>query len=81
MNAEQTLKNKECWEKVNKVHLDIDATIEQIDYVHQVSNPEFFEDMISFVRFIGAKKKFLDDLRINTSEQDLEKFLDLHHFP
>ena len=81
MNLEQTEKNKECWEKVNKVHMDIDATIEQIDYVHQLQNDEFFEDMISFVRFIGQKKKFLDELRINTSEEDLHKFLDLHHFP
>ena len=81
MNNEQTEKNIEYWAKVNAVHMDIDMTIEQIDYVHQLQNDEFFEDMVSFVRYIGTKKKFLDELRIVTSEEDLHKFLNLHHFP
>ena len=49
--------------------------------MHQLQNEEFFEDMVSFVRYIGTKKKFLDELRIVTSEEDLHKFLNLHHFP
>ena len=46
------------WAKVKAVHNDIDSTIEQIDYILAMSQEDVYDEMISFVRFLGVKKKF-----------------------
>ena len=63
------------------MHVDIDATIEQIDYISVMRQEEVFDEMIGFVRLLGAKKKFLDELQVSIPDTDFKKFLNLHSFP
>ena len=78
---EQTAKNKVIWDKVQAVHYDIDEVIAQIDYINIMRQDEVYDEMIQFVRFLGMKKKFLDQLRITIPEADYVRFLELHFFP
>ena len=60
MVNDNTIKNSETWGKVKAVHVDIDATIEQIDYINAMRQEEVYDEMVNFVKFLGIKKKFLD---------------------
>ena len=46
-----------------------------------MQNEEVFDDMINFVKSLGQKKKFLDQLSVMIPDEDFARFLKLHSFP
>ena len=78
---EQTAKNEATWKKIKAVHVDIDATIEQIDYCNMMMQDDVYDEMVGLVRYASTRKKFLDLLMISIPEEVFQEFLTLHSFP